>query len=58
MQKIGQYTRYDASTGIYTSDVDFKPATASCVYEYLLGGVDFSDSQEVLRECVSGRTIS
>ncbi|KAJ9474646.1 putative Oxalate--CoA ligase (putative) [Pseudozyma hubeiensis] len=58
MQKIGQHTRYDAETGIYTSNIDYSPQTASCVYEYLLGSVDYDDQQEVLRECKGGRTIS
>ncbi|SPO30799.1 related to 4-coumarate--CoA ligase [Ustilago trichophora] len=58
MQKVGQYTEYDASTGIYTSNVDYKFASAPSVYEYLLGATDFDDKQEVLSECVSGKTIS
>lgn len=58
MQKIGPYTEYDSRTGIYTSDVKYSPASASCIYEYLLGAVDFDNGQEVLKECGSGRTIS
>ncbi|TKY88800.1 hypothetical protein EX895_002431 [Sporisorium graminicola] len=58
MQKIGQHTLYDAQTGVYTSDVPFSLGSASSVFEYLLGSVDFDDQQEVLRECGSGRTIS
>lgn len=58
VQKIGKYTQYDAKTGIYKSDVAYNPASASCIYEYLLGSIDFDDQEEVLRECASGRTIS
>ncbi|CBQ69296.1 related to 4-coumarate--CoA ligase [Sporisorium reilianum SRZ2] len=58
MQKIGRHTLYDAATGIYTSDVAYSPASSTCIFEYLLGSVDFDDQQEVLRECGSGRTIT
>jgi hypothetical protein len=57
-QKVGQYTEYDASAGIYSSRVPYSPESASCIFEYLLGSVGFDDAQEVLRECASGRTIS
>ncbi|KAJ1025236.1 hypothetical protein NDA16_002740 [Ustilago loliicola] len=57
LQKIGQYTQFDPSTGIYTSDITYNPASASCIYDYLLGSVDFDNSHEVLRECGTGRTI-
>lgn len=58
MEKIGQFTQFERSSGTYTSDLSYNLASASCIYEYLLGSVDFDDSQEVLRECGSGRTIS
>lgn len=58
MQKIGPYTQYDANTGIFTSNITYSPKTATCVFEYLLGAVDFDDQQEVLRECGTGRAIS
>ncbi len=57
-QKVGQYTEYDARTGVYSSRVSYSPESASCIFEYLLGPVGFDDAQEVLRECASGKTIS